>query len=133
MYPYGPPHMAEQKQEYTARIYVQQLCEDTGYSPEDLPEAMKNREKWRERVRDVRAGGATWWRWWYKRESVEKFSVQSENYKYTYRKSWIYLNTLLYRYHAHTYMHTHTHLYIYIYIYIYDIYTQSKMSLETKN
>ena len=32
-----------------ARTYIQQLCEDTGCSPEDLPEAMNDREKWRER------------------------------------------------------------------------------------
>ena len=38
-----------------ARTYIQQLCEDTGCSPEDLPEAMNDREKWRERVRDIRA------------------------------------------------------------------------------
>ena len=42
-----------------ARTYIQQLCEDTGCNPEDLPEAMNDREKWRERVRDIRAGGAT--------------------------------------------------------------------------
>ena len=42
-----------------ARTYIQQLCEDTGCNPEDLPEAMNDREKWRETVRDVRAGGAT--------------------------------------------------------------------------
>ena len=42
--------------------YTQQLCEDTGCSPEDLPEAMYNREECRERVRDIRAGGTT--RWW---------------------------------------------------------------------
>ena len=47
-----------------ARTYIQQLCEDTGCNPEDLPEAMNDREKWRERVRDIRAGGATWW-WWF--------------------------------------------------------------------
>ena len=40
-----------------ARTYIQQLCEDTGYSPEDLPEAMNNREKWPEKVRDIRASG----------------------------------------------------------------------------
>ena len=34
------------------RTYIQQLCEDTGCSPEDLPEAMNDREKWRESVRD---------------------------------------------------------------------------------
>ena len=33
-----------------ARTYIQQLCEDTGCSPEDLPEAMNDREKWRERI-----------------------------------------------------------------------------------
>ena len=38
-----------------ARTYIQQLCEDTGCNPEDLPEAMNHREKWRERVRDIRA------------------------------------------------------------------------------
>ena len=38
-----------------AWTYIQHLCEDTGGSPEDLPEAMNDREKWRERVRDIRA------------------------------------------------------------------------------
>ena len=47
-----------------ARTYIQQLREDTGCSPEDLPEAMNDREKWRERVRDIRASGTTWWWWW---------------------------------------------------------------------
>ena len=28
------------------RTYIQQLLEDTGCSPEDLPEAMNDREKW---------------------------------------------------------------------------------------
>ena len=42
-----------------ARTYIQQLCEDTGCNPEDLPEAMNDREKWRETVGDIRAGGAT--------------------------------------------------------------------------
>ena len=41
------------------RTYIQQLCEDTGCSPEDLPEEMNDREKWRERVRDIRACGQT--------------------------------------------------------------------------
>ena len=68
-----------------ARIYIQQLCEDTGCNPEDLPEAMNDREKWRERVRDIRAGGTTWW--WY---------------------IYIYM-------HTHTHTHTHIHIYIYIY------------------
>ena len=37
-----------------ARTYIQQLCEDTGCCPEDLPRAMNDREEWRERVRDIR-------------------------------------------------------------------------------
>ena len=36
-----------------ARTYIQQLCEDTGCGPEDLPEAMYDREKWRERVWNI--------------------------------------------------------------------------------
>ena len=47
-----------------ARTYIQQLCEDMGCRPEDLPEAMNVREKWQERVRDIRAGGTTSWWWW---------------------------------------------------------------------
>ena len=42
-----------------ARTYIQQLCEDTGCSPENLPGVMNDREKWRERVRDIRASGTT--------------------------------------------------------------------------
>ena len=48
-----------------ARTYIQQLCEDTGCSPEDQPEAMNDREKWQERVRDIRASGTIWWWWWW--------------------------------------------------------------------
>ena len=36
---------AEQKQEDQLEL-EEQLCEDTGCSPEDLPEAMNDREKW---------------------------------------------------------------------------------------
>ena len=46
-----------------ARTYIQQLCEDTECGTEDLPEAMNDREKWWERVRDIYASGTTWW-WW---------------------------------------------------------------------
>ena len=48
-----------------ARTYIQQLCEDTGCCPEDLPRAMNDREEWRERVRDIRATSTIWW-WWHK-------------------------------------------------------------------
>ena len=48
-----------------ARTYIQQLYKVTGCSPEDLQETMNDREKWRERVRDIRASGTTrWWWWW---------------------------------------------------------------------
>ena len=43
-----------------ARTYIQQLCADVGYSLEDLPEEMDDREGWWERVRDIRADGVTW-------------------------------------------------------------------------
>ena len=48
-----------------ARTCIQQLCEDTGCCPEDLPRAMNDREEWRERVRDIHATSAIWWWWWY--------------------------------------------------------------------
>ena len=63
------PTYGQAKAGQPARTYIQQLCEDTGCSPEDLPEVINNREKWRERVRDIHASG-TWW-WWYKRKSVK--------------------------------------------------------------
>ena len=48
-----------------ARTYIQQLCEDTGCCPEDLPRAMNDREEWRERVRYISATSAIWWWWWW--------------------------------------------------------------------
>ena len=48
-----------------ARTYIQQLCEDTRCCPEDLPRAMNDRGKWREKVRDIRATSVTWWWWWF--------------------------------------------------------------------
>ena len=59
-----------------ARTYIQQLCEDTGCSPEDLPEAMNDRKKWWERVRDIRATSTTWWWWWYPFSSILNFSPE---------------------------------------------------------
>ena len=49
-----------------ARTYIQQLCEDTGCCPEDLPRAMNDREEWRKRVRDIRAASTIWWWWWWR-------------------------------------------------------------------
>ena len=51
------PTYGQAKAGRPARTYMQQLYEDTGCSPQDLAEAMNDREKWRERVRDIRAGG----------------------------------------------------------------------------
>ena len=42
-----------------ARTYTRQLYLDTGCSPEDLPKAMNNRQRWRERVWDIHVGGTT--------------------------------------------------------------------------
>ena len=59
-----------------ARTYIQQLCEDTGCCPEDLPRAMNDREEWRERVRDIRATSAIWWWWWL---TIKGFAVELIN------------------------------------------------------
>ena len=58
------PKYGRAKARRPARTYIRQLCEDTGCSPEDLPEAMNDREKWRERVGDICVVGTRWW-WWY--------------------------------------------------------------------
>ena len=42
-----------------ARSYIRQLSADTGYSLEDLPGAMDDREGWRERVWEIHAGCVT--------------------------------------------------------------------------
>ena len=58
MYSYGTPtydraNGRDDQLEHT----IQQLCGDTGCSPEDLPETMNDKEKWREMVKDLRVGG----------------------------------------------------------------------------
>ena len=53
------PAYGQAKAGRPARTYIHKLCEDTGCSPEDLPEAMNDREKWRERVRDIRVSSTT--------------------------------------------------------------------------
>ena len=62
-----------------ARTYIQQLCEDTGCRSKDLPEAMNYKEKWRERVRDIRATSTTLWRWWWrqlaKKTKISEFTA----------------------------------------------------------
>ena len=51
------PTYGREKAGRPAQTYIQQLCEDTGHGPEDLPEALNDRQKRRERVRDIRASG----------------------------------------------------------------------------
>ena len=53
------PTYGQSKAGQPARTFIQQLCDDTGCNPEDLPEAMNDRETWRERVRDIRARRTT--------------------------------------------------------------------------
>ena len=53
------PSHGRAKAEPPAWTNIQQLCEDTGCRPEDLSEAMKHREIWRESVRDICADGTT--------------------------------------------------------------------------
>ena len=53
-----------------AWTFIEQLCEDTGCNPEDLPRAMNDREKRRERVSG--AGGTTWWWWWLYKVIISK-------------------------------------------------------------
>ena len=49
------PAYGQAKAGRPAQTYIQQLYEDTRCSPEDLSEAINDREKWRERVRDIHA------------------------------------------------------------------------------
>ena len=93
------PTHGRAKAERPARTYIQQLCEDTGCCPEDLPRAMNDREEWRERVRDIRATSATWWWWW----NLQKLAP-------------VYFKIL-----SPTNYMVPNHIYIYIYIYIYDL------------
>ena len=48
---------------WPTRTYIQHLCANTRCSPEDLPEAMDDREGWWERVKDIHADSVTWWGW----------------------------------------------------------------------
>ena len=57
-----------------AWTYIQQLCADTGCSPEDLPKAMDDREAWRERIRNIHADSTIWrWKWCMTRNRISRF------------------------------------------------------------
>ena len=51
------PSHGQAKTGWPARIYIQQLCTDTGCSLEDLPGAMDNKDRWQEKVSEIYAGG----------------------------------------------------------------------------
>ena len=99
-----------------ARTYIQQLCEDTGCCPEDLPRAMNDREEWRERVRDIRAASTIWWWWWW---SIIPLNQQA-NYVSSriirhYVEAVICLHFCLTGYKSAQFIHTHIYIYIYMY------------------
>ena len=90
------PTLGRAKAGRPARTYIQQLCEDTGCCPEDLPGTMNDREEWRERVRDIRATSTTWW-WWYiyiyiERERERRWEIDKNKEKYTRVSFFIYIN-----------------------------------------
>ena len=94
-----------------ARTYIQQLCEDTGCCPEDLPRAMNDREEWRERVRDIRAASTIWWWWWWNKKNyflkLNRARVQGFNHM-----------SFLSRFRAGIYIYIYIYIYTYIYIYV---------------
>ena len=89
-----------------ARTYIQQLCEDTGCCPEDLPRAMNDREEWRERVRDIRATSAIWW--WY----LHKF-VCTHVRKRECIFACLHVCMCVY---AYIYAHLHAYLYVFAWV-----------------
>ena len=88
-----------------ARTYIQQLCEDTWCSPEDLPEAMNDREKWRERVRDIRATSTTWWWWLINKPIVKVFDPKKKLCLLLMQVNWLCL-----QYYHKMVIHLCTHL-----------------------
>ena len=83
------------------RTYIQQLCTDTGCSiPEDLLEAMDDREEWRERFRNISADDATWW--WYSKCSL---FIYIYIYIYSWWCLWPWVSCF-----------THSSLLIYVYV-----------------
>ena len=58
------PSHGRAKTGHPAPTYIHRLYVDTECNLKDLPEAMGNREVWRERVRNTLADCARWWWWW---------------------------------------------------------------------
>ena len=64
------PSYGREKAGQPVRTYIQQLYADTGWSLNDYPGAMDDREGWRDRVREIRVRSATWWWWWWYSKNV---------------------------------------------------------------
>ena len=73
------------------RTYIQQLCTDSRFSPEDLSKAMNDWEVWWEWARNICADSATWWWWWYR---------MREGDRYRYRQTYICRHIIIYCYSA---------------------------------
>ena len=84
------PAYGQSKAGRPARTYIQQLCDDTGCNPEDLPEAMNDRETWRERVRDIRAGRTTWWWWWSLINFKAKKKLHRQRLFFKWTRHWMF-------------------------------------------
>ena len=52
-------------------------------NPEDQPEVINDREKWRETVRDIRASSTTWW-WWHSLQLSRNPFLVFVNYCYAH-------------------------------------------------
>ena len=66
MYSCGPPSHERPKIRRSVWTYLQQLYADTGCSLDDLPGAMDDRYRWRERVREIHASRkSSLWGWWW--------------------------------------------------------------------
>ena len=90
-----------------ARTYIQQLCEDTGCCPEDLPRAMNDREEWRERVRDIRAASTIWWWWWWlKYTFISNVWTLFQLYEFLLMHAYIKMYGLLFKLHKLLLKHT---------------------------
>ena len=82
------PSHGQAKAARPAWTYIQQLCEDTGCSPEDLPDVMNDWERWQERVRDICTDGMTRWWWWWRSSWILKKVLEARGHLQSLRLHW---------------------------------------------
>ena len=91
------PSHGRARAERPAWTYIQQLCADMRYIPEDQPEAMDDGERWRDRVRDIRADSVTccccWW--WCTHASVSSMHAYKQLFRTSSSSSSSSLSSLL--------------------------------------